>query len=86
MTRREKCGNHVTTLLNRLQNFQHYDDIRRGLNDVWKNKIQKTNTGAVGEDQEETDQTNLVAEGNYPGRSAFLAAEAVLAFRAYPSA
>jgi hypothetical protein len=47
-------------------------------------KIQKTNTGAVAEDQEETDQMALVAEGKHPGRSAYPGEEE--AFLAYPSA
>lgn len=41
----------------------------------------------MAEDQEETDQTVLVAEGKHLGRSAYLGEEeAFLAFQAYPSA
>ena len=51
-----------------------------------KQIIQKTNTGAVAEDQEETDQTILVAEGKHPGKFAYLGVEGALAFLAFPSA
>jgi hypothetical protein len=63
-------------------------DIWKELSDVWKNRIiQNANTEAVAEDQEETDQMILMAEGKHPpGRSAYLGEEEVLAFLAYPSA
>jgi len=53
---------------------------------ILNNTIQKTNTGAVAEDQEETDRMIPVAEGKYRTSACLEEQEEALAFLAYPLA